>query len=376
MDFLANLVINSICIAILIVLLFVNLKNMKTKMFTPLFLQLIIVVGIILFIVDTLGRMDGTTNISVPFVNKIGNFLLFSFNPVLAILWLIHVLYYVVRDKKSIKKLAFPFIFFFASHLTLVIANLFFGFYYTIDSNNIYTRGPLYSLSILWAVLPLIVAFILTLVDRRRIDYRKFKAFLFFPLAPVIGTILSFYTYGYSIVLPTMMVGILLVFLGIQNDSINADYLTGTFNRRYLEDCLRKKMAESNPTFAGIMLDIDSYKRINDTFGHIVGDRALVDFAHILSKSVGLDDIVARYGGDEFMIIVEAKNQEQLEKVIDNIKANIERFNDKKLYPFALTASIGKSMYKPENKQTMEQFINCIDDLMYKEKKNCRSNVV
>jgi len=143
----------------------------------------------------------------------------------------------------------------------LVIVNLFFGYYYTIDNSNVYARGPVYPLAVVWAFLPLLVSFVITLIKRRRIDSRKYSAFLFFPIAPIIGTILSFFTYGYSIVLPSMAVGYLLLFISIQSDTMRVDYLTGVFNRRHLEDCLRRKMSENNPSFAAIMLDIDCYKK-------------------------------------------------------------------------------------------------------------------
>ena len=240
MDFLGNLVINSICMAILVVLFFANIKNTRGNIFGPRVFQLIISSGILLFAVDIIGRMDGLTNLSVPLANQIGNFLLFALNPLPPILWLIYVIYQVAGDTKLLKRLSLPFAAYFAANLVLVIVNLFFGYYYTIDSSNVYARGPVYPLAVVWAFLPLLVSFVITLIKRRRIDSRKYSAFLFFPIAPIIGTILSFFTYGYSIVLPSMAIGYLLLFISIQSDTMRVDYLTGVFNRRHLEDCLRR----------------------------------------------------------------------------------------------------------------------------------------
>ena len=172
-----------------------------------------------------------------------------------------------------------------------------------------------------------------------------------------------------------MIIAYILVFLSIQSDTMRLDYLTGVFNRRHLENFLRRKIGENNPSFAGIMLDIDSYKKINDEYGHLVGDQALVDFARVLKKSVGVNDVVARYGGDEFMIVIAANDAKRLQSVVDEIKDNIEKFNAKKKYPFSLNASLGQALYVPSEKKTMEQFINYVDDLMYKNKKNnCLTN--
>lgn len=375
MDFIGNLTINSICAAILIVILVANSKNCRGGVFSCRLFQYIIITGIVMFTVDTLGRLDGTTPpFGIPWLNHVGNFLLYSFNVIIPLLWLAYVLYQVYGDMNLMKTIALPFIGYFLLHTSIIVVNLFFGFYYSIDANNVYSRGPLYMISILWNVVPLLVALILTIISRHKIDIKKRSAYFFFPLAPAIGTILSFFTYGYSIVLPSMMISYLLVFIGIQSDTMRVDYLTGAFNRRHLEDNLRRKISEKNSSFGSIMIDIDDYKTINDTHGHLVGDRALIDFAHVLQKSVGVNDIVARYGGDEFMIIIEAKNDKDLQDIAEQMKTNISKFNDKAVYPFKLTASMGLAMYKAKDKMTMEQFQNHLDDLMYKDKKSKKAH--
>lgn len=375
MDFFGNLVINALCATILIVIFFANMRSCKGGAIGCHIFRLIIFSGIMMFIIDTIGRLDGASNISVPVANQIGNFLLFAFNPMVPILWLAYVVYQVYGKVKYLKKIALYGAIYMFVHIVIVVINLFFGYYYTIDVNNVYTRGAYYAVSVLFSLAPLFVAFTLTITNRNQIDYRKYNAFVFFPLSPVIGTILSFFTYGYSIVLPSMMIAYVLVFNNIQNDSMRVDYLTGVFNRRHLEDYLRRKISENNPWLAGIMLDIDNYKAINDVHGHLVGDRALIDFAHILQKSIRNNDIVARYGGDEFVIILEAKNEKILKDVYENIIANIIEFNQREIYPFKMTASMGKAIYVPEEKKTMEQFINQLDNLMYEDKKKNRSQI-
>lgn len=372
MDFIGNLIINSVCVAILLVILFANLKSCKGGMISCHIYKYIIIAGIILLFVDTLGRMDGATNASIPFLNVAGNFLLYTLNPVVPILWVFYVAFQIHGNASFLKKVIWPIVIFFLAHLSLVVLNLFYGFYYAIDANNLYSRGPFYAVSVLWTVIPLFVAFFVTTSYRDKIDQRKYNAFVFFPLAPIIGTILSFVSYGYSVVLPTMTLAFMLVFNSIQNDSMRVDYLTGIFNRRHLEECLRKKMSESSNVFAGIMLDIDNYKSVNDTYGHLMGDRALIDFANALQKSVGKNDIVARYGGDEFVLIINAKNEEQLEEVIFDIRTNITRINDSKSYPFKMHASLGAKIYTRDKETTMEKFLNQLDDLMYQDKKRLR----
>jgi len=372
MDFVGNLIINSVCVAILLVLLFANHKNCKGGMVSSRIFEYILIAGIIILIVDTMGRTDGATDVSIPFLNVVGNFLLYTLNPVVPILWVVYVIVQIHGNTSFLKKTMWPIIIFFLAHLSLVILNLFFGFYYTIDANNEYSRGTFYAASILWVFIPLFIAFFITTLYRDKIDKRKYNAFVLFPLAPIMGTILSFVSYGYSVVLPTMTLAFMLAFNSIQNDSMRVDYLTGIFNRRHLEECLRKKISESNNVFAGIMLDIDDYKSVNDKYGHLMGDRALIDFANALQKSVGKNDIVARYGGDEFMLIVNVKNEKQLEEVIVDIRTNIEKINDSEAYPFKMRASLGAKIYTRDKETTMEKFLNQLDDLMYQDKKCLR----
>lgn len=95
--------------------------------------------------------------------------------------------------------------------------------------------------------------------------------------------------------------------LAEMSDQVQKDQLTGSLNRRGLDEILEREAARSDrrktPLCFG-MLDIDNFKKINDTFGHVVGDGALVHLVNIIKKTLRTMDIVARYGGEEFAIVM------------------------------------------------------------------------
>jgi diguanylate cyclase (GGDEF)-like protein len=107
-------------------------------------------------------------------------------------------------------------------------------------------------------------------------------------------------------------------------EKINLDHLTGLYNRKYLDeyvdDVLQMSRAggalRGGKKFAAIMLDIDDFKSINDTFGHVEGDHAIVLAAELLRKSIRKGDVAARYGGDEFLIVLDQCSESTPARVI------------------------------------------------------------
>ena len=121
------------------------------------------------------------------------------------------------------------------------------------------------------------------------------------------------------------------------------------------------------------MIDINEFKKINDTYGHIVGDKALEDASSILMQSLRKNDFIARYGGDEFAVILEVNSASDLEKTVEHIKENVRKFNFENLMPYRISFSIGYSIFSYEFHMSAEQFLHHIDQLMYIEKEKRKS---
>ncbi|NSB89074.1 diguanylate cyclase (GGDEF)-like protein [Clostridium saccharobutylicum] len=107
------------------------------------------------------------------------------------------------------------------------------------------------------------------------------------------------------------------------------DGLTSTYNRRYFQDVIdeyTKKAQINNEDLSLVMLDVDNFKKYNDTYGHIVGDFILKKIANIMENSLRHDDIISRYGGDEFIIILPNTKIEEAKIIMENIRDSISSY--------------------------------------------------
>lgn len=148
------------------------------------------------------------------------------------------------------------------------------------------------------------------------------------------------------------------------NYLIYHDTLTKVYNRNYFEkeiDELNKK----NLSTGIIICDIDGLKLINDTFGHKVGDKLLIDFASILIKCVSNTDTIARIGGDEFVVLLSDTNRCYIQNIIELMKEEIDNYNSKK--EIKLSASIGYAI-KTDNDMDLRDIFKQADDYMYRRK--------
>jgi diguanylate cyclase (GGDEF)-like protein len=152
------------------------------------------------------------------------------------------------------------------------------------------------------------------------------------------------------------------------------DSLTGLFNRRYMEDTLEREIAQAirkNYVLALVMMDIDNFKEINDKFGHMAGDIVLSRIAEILKQSVRQSDVVCRFGGDEYIIIIPGCSVTMVEsrtsKMLDNLK--FETFECTGSNIFHVTMSSGIASL-PENGMTADELLRAADTSLYKAKEH------
>jgi len=168
--------------------------------------------------------------------------------------------------------------------------------------------------------------------------------------------------------------------LNLIKQSSFTDQLTGLYNRRYLEEILEKIAASSireNSLIGILMIDIDYFKQVNDTLGHDAGDEVLSKLAQVLLKTVRESDFVVRYGGEEFIAILQnLKNEkdalevaEKIRKTFENIEISI---NGEK---FKKTISIGVSIFPIDN-TSIWKCIKCADLALYEAKRKGRNRVV
>lgn len=250
-----------------------------------------------------------------------------------------------------------------------VLVSLPYGFLFSLNADNIYARGSLNGLfNTLMTIMGLLPAYVL-IQRRKAIPVSSFRNLMLYPIMPIIGGVLQNFIYGTNLFWPATVISVFITFVNVQNRQIDSDYLTGAFNRsslqEYLATLLRKVSAKRS--FSGIMIDLDHFKRINDTLGHLAGDQALIETSRILHDSVRKSDFVARFGGDEFIVILDTGNEIELDLISTRILANLEAANSPEK-PFTLSASIGKAVFNLEKDGSLDIFLQRLDRLMYEDK--------
>jgi diguanylate cyclase (GGDEF)-like protein len=169
----------------------------------------------------------------------------------------------------------------------------------------------------------------------------------------------------------------------LAKDMLFIDDLSGLFNHRYLEVALDrelKRVERYASHLAILFLDLDFFKRVNDTHGHLVGSRVLREMADLLKKSTREVDVVIRYGGDEYTIILVETGAETAGLVAERIRYQVEShvFLASEGYAIRLTCSIGYACC-PEDSMCKQELLDMADQAMYGGKtggKNCAGRFV
>ena len=159
------------------------------------------------------------------------------------------------------------------------------------------------------------------------------------------------------------------------------DALTGLNNRRQFETRLNQEISAAKrqkTPLCAMMIDIDFFKKINDTYGHANGDKALKKLAEIIKVQLRESDIASRYGGEEFAIILPNTKLEEAYLVAERLRCAVEKepvnIHSKDTDKINLSVSIGLSQYEQDSER--DKMFNDADNALYQAKKNGRNRVV
>lgn len=159
-------------------------------------------------------------------------------------------------------------------------------------------------------------------------------------------------------------------------EQVTRDYMTGCYNRRYFyeagEPIFLKNKRKDTP-LAIVMMDIDNFKKINDTYGHDMGDKAIQEIPNVLGRNLRKSDLLARFGGEEFCVILEDITLENTQKVFERIRRNFEEnIIDAHGAKFTYTVSFGIAYGLSDS---LEAMINLSDEALYDSKNNGRNQI-
>jgi len=347
-------------------------KHKESSKQRKVFRHIVLSVLIMLIMEDVAWLVDGVHGVGYMIANTIINALFLALNPLPVFLWIVYSILQTVPNRGLSKKvvlfLAIPLFL----NILLSFISLATGWYFSVNTANYYQRGPLFMMIVIITFSYLLYGILGLVMHSKNVSKRKFIYLMSFAIFPVVGGVLQAFLYGVSILWNCVALSVFVVYLNIQSKEINQDYLTETSSRRNLDEYLAGKIKNfsKDTPFSVIMIDIDDFKLINDLHGHKMGDSVLINFAEILKKSTRTKDLIARYGGDEFVIVLDVGDENEIKNVIERIERNIEEYNTEKKMGIALGFSYGYSIYDSNMKMNGDHFVDYVDSLMYKNKKS------
>lgn len=370
MGLLGNIIINLYSVILVTIIAYHNIKHNDKETTQSKIYSMMLSVTIILLVLDIFSRFDGKTETIFPFLNVLGNFLLFLFNPLLPSLWILYVCCIMFGDVRKLKRIICMLAVLYSVYLVSFLGSQLFGWYYRIDHDNIYHRGPLFLVPTFFVVVMILIAFVMILKNRNRIMKEYYFSLVFFAIPPLIGVLLQFFIYGIAFSINSIAISLLVVYLTVQNQNLYTDYMTGIYNRKKLDVYMDKMIDQCtmNKSFSAILIDIDDFKSINDTYGHDEGDIAIKTAAKLLQECVRTKDLLTRYGGDEFCIVLKVSNRMELETIVERIRAHLNEFNALKIKPYRIELSMGYAIYDYSSVSNAREFQKQIDELMYEQK--------
>ncbi len=323
--------------------------------------------GIAMTLEFTHGVLTGRPGEAVHTALYIVNFLFFVFQNLAVAAIPLFLDYAVNHDLARLRKLAvFPAAIC-ATNFIALLVNIATPFYFYITPDNYYARGDGHIVRVLLLYLPLMISAIDFWVCRHILDSRQTLMGALFVLPAIAGGVMDLLADGSRLFWQASSFSFLFGYLFLVKVDSSIDSLTGLYNRRRCQEFFDEiAQAPRRRAYLFILIDLDYFKQINDKFGHHQGDKALRDISAILKNAVRQRDLVARYGGDEFLLVVE--NYDQPQPIINRILNGAEKFNETRSSPYTLEFSMGYAVFTPDDPRSPTEFMEYVDHLMYENK--------
>ena len=312
--------------------------------------------------------VDGKSFIGCRQLNYISNSLCFIGTVSMGLLWCLYVNLRIYRNFKKISEKMAVMMIPWMIEVVMVLGNLIKpGIMFKVSADNVYQRtgGALAG----YITLVIYLAYSLYMVYHSRkqgVNLSYFPVFYFVCIC-FAGVLIQLVFYG--VTSSWLITAVTLIFTQMQSyaENIYMDELSGLYNRRYLKAVLAKRKNTDANSLYGIMMDVNDFKYINDSFGHSMGDKAISTMGNILFKSIPDAGIAIRYAGDELIVLLTDADKACVLATINEINKNISRFNDSKAEPFELSVSMGYAEFGKDD--NAEVFLRNMDDKMYEEKR-------
>lgn len=305
-------------------------------------------------------------------ITNILHIILFVLGPIVTYMWYVFSRVWVSEEYKWNKDIItlMPLII----NMVAVLISPFLKTVFYISENNIYQRGIMFFIPVVVAYFYLLCSFIFVYINKERINQTEYFPLLLFGIVPEICGVIQSIFYGPLLMWSSITLSMVIAYIYLQQRMMHIDYLTGAWTREKLYIYLARLIKQNKlKKFAVVFIDLDDFKEINDSHGHNVGDEALKVVVNLIRKELPKGGNIARYGGDEFVLILEEVGNEEVEIILDKIMDAFKSHNKALTSLYQLRYSYGYQCYNPELKMSIDEYINYVDQLMYRDKNKKKS---
>lgn len=288
-------------------------------------------------------------------------------------IWMLYVFERTGTENSLKKRRRYLYAIPFCACVVIYVINLFIPVVYHISDDFFYIPdGFLYPAVLGIDLLYFVGSSIYGIIMMRRSKNYQFFPFVLVLIFAIAGSVIQMINFRISVIYLSVAMAFTAIFMGVQNENSYIDALSHVYNRQYLTKYVARLCNDSFLTSRSpitcILLDVDGYKKINDTYGHQVGDQVIRDLGGMLLEAAPPGSVCARYGGDEFVVILQTDDQEKVQSAIEKFHRMRRRMNESGSRPYHLHVSIGTTVFDPGT-DTSDAVFRRMDHAMYEEKK-------
>ena len=351
----------------LVMLVYIHLQYYKKDFSLNLFICLLCSIAVVTSLEIVTWAMSEVGNRSLVPIRYWGNAFYFALIALPSCIGMMYLDYKIFGDHNKTKR--HRRFYFIPMYLQLgaVIYNLFEpGALFLIDEQNQYIRGPLLYISTAAIYTFMVVVLGMFYRHRKLMTAKIIRAMGLYFLIPIVGMLMQLSGYGTTVTMPSHVLWAFLLFLMLEREELFRDPLTNLYSRHNFEKNMLRKINASQP-FSIVLIDLNDFKLINDSYGHVEGDNVLKRVADILMQSANIEDIVCRYGGDEFIVLIDSP-LDVGKQVVSRIEKAVSRCNE--TLDFSISLSYGVVFVGQDNTKSLDEIVNIADKLMYDNKRN------
>ena len=367
------LIVDTTGIICLLFLIGSKLANKSAKRVGESLFECMIGLNILILVMEILSFLiDGKPGKFIYFLQYISNAFLVFLVTLMGYIWCLFEEFKIHHNLKRVKKIALFLSAPTVVHFVMVVLDCFgAGLLFSISKDNVYARESLGWLSYAFIGFYFLYSIVAVYMAKHKGSQVHFFPIYTYMLPCAIGTIVQATNYGIATGWFSAAIALIFVEMQLQKEESFVDELSGLYNRKYLEFFYRQMQIKKFTEVYGIMMDLNHFKKINDTYGHTVGDDAIRTVGKLLSGWAEASDTVIRFAGDEFIIICVNKTQDEVAAFVENIKRYLDDYNKSEKKPYKLSFSAGYAKYSDDHKK-LDEFLRDMDKKMYEDKEEFR----